>query len=65
MRKHTKSFEDLVKENKEELLKDKQAIEKLEKLIEKRHENIKLVNIKRILKIKELIKMTFTTLGTI
>ncbi|MED3929062.1 FbpB family small basic protein [Priestia megaterium] len=45
MRKHTKSFEDLVKENKEELLKDKQAIEKLEKLeklIEKRHENIKL-----------------------
>ncbi|MEH6985668.1 FbpB family small basic protein, partial [Priestia megaterium] len=27
MRKHTKSFEDLVKENKEELLKDKQAIE--------------------------------------
>ncbi|MBT2259395.1 FbpB family small basic protein [Priestia megaterium] len=42
MRKHTKSFEDLVKENKEELLKDKQAIEKLEKLIEKRYENIKL-----------------------
>jgi hypothetical protein len=39
MRKHTKSFEDLVKENKEELLKDKQAIEKL---IEKCHENIKL-----------------------
>jgi len=39
MRKHTKSFEDLVKEDKEELLKDKQAIEKL---IEKRHENIKL-----------------------
>ncbi|MGE1115709.1 FbpB family small basic protein [Priestia megaterium] len=28
-----------IKENKEELLKDKQAIEKL---IEKRHENIKL-----------------------
>ncbi|MBM6602245.1 FbpB family small basic protein [Priestia megaterium] len=42
MRKHTKSFEELVKENKEELLKDKQVIEKLEKLIEKRHENIKL-----------------------
>ncbi|NGY76192.1 FbpB family small basic protein (plasmid) [Bacillus megaterium] len=39
MHKHTKSFEDLVKENKEELLKDKQVIEKL---IEKRHENIKL-----------------------
>jgi hypothetical protein len=42
MCKHTKLFENLVKENKEELLKDKQAIEKLEKLIEKRHENIKL-----------------------
>ena len=39
MRKHTKLFENLVKENKEELLKDKQAIERL---IEKCHGNIKL-----------------------
>ncbi|WP_081113439.1 FbpB family small basic protein [Priestia megaterium] len=37
MRKHTKSFEELVKENKQELLKDKKAIDKIEKCIEKRH----------------------------
>ncbi|MBT2701148.1 FbpB family small basic protein [Bacillus sp. ISL-40] len=42
MRKHKKSFEELIKENKLELLKDKQAIEKIEKRIEKRHEVKKL-----------------------
>ncbi|MFP5114081.1 hypothetical protein QF028_002958 [Neobacillus sp. B4I6] len=42
MRKHKKSFEELIKENKQELLKDKQAIEKIEKRIEKRHEVKKL-----------------------
>ncbi|WP_254177801.1 FbpB family small basic protein [Priestia megaterium] len=42
MRKHKKSFEELVKENKQELLKDKKAIDKIEKRIEKRHEIIKL-----------------------
>ncbi|MFL0574185.1 FbpB family small basic protein [Priestia megaterium] len=42
MRKYKKSFEELVKENKQELLRDKKAIEKIEKRIEKRHEIIKL-----------------------
>ncbi|WP_081415300.1 FbpB family small basic protein [Ectobacillus panaciterrae] len=42
MLKYRKSFEELVKENKQELLKDKQALEKIEKLIEKRHEFRKL-----------------------
>ncbi|MFP5109004.1 FbpB family small basic protein [Neobacillus sp. C211] len=42
MRKHKKSFEELIKENKLELLKDKQAIETIEKRIEKRHEVKKL-----------------------
>ncbi|MBU8588992.1 FbpB family small basic protein [Priestia megaterium] len=42
LRKHKKSFEELVKENKQELLKDKKAIDKIEKRIEKRHEIIKL-----------------------
>lgn len=42
MRKFKKSFEELIKENKQELLKDKQAIEKIEKRIEKRHEVKKL-----------------------
>ncbi|MDY0940671.1 FbpB family small basic protein [Priestia megaterium] len=42
MFKKKKSFEELVKENKQELLKDKKAIEKIEKRIEKRHEVIKL-----------------------
>nr|WP_210427157.1 FbpB family small basic protein [Priestia megaterium] len=42
MRKHKKSYEELIKENKQELLKDKQAIEKIEKRIEKRHEVKKL-----------------------
>ncbi|MGN7485033.1 FbpB family small basic protein [Priestia megaterium] len=41
MRKYKKSFEELVKENKQELLKDKEAIDKIEKRIEKRHEIIK------------------------
>jgi peptidoglycan hydrolase CwlO-like protein len=40
--KQRKSFEELVKENKQELLKDKKAIDKIEKRIEKRHEVIKL-----------------------
>ncbi|WP_422392238.1 FbpB family small basic protein [Niallia oryzisoli] len=38
MRKNRKSFEALVQDNKQELLKDKQAIEKIEKRIETRHE---------------------------
>jgi hypothetical protein len=42
MRKHKKSYEELIKENKQELLKDKQAIEKIEKRLEKRHEVKKL-----------------------
>jgi hypothetical protein len=42
LRKYKKSFEELVKENKQELLKDKKAIDKIEKRIEKRHEIIKL-----------------------
>ncbi|MGI8382446.1 MULTISPECIES: FbpB family small basic protein [Priestia] len=42
MRKYKKSFEELVKENKQELLKDKKALDKIEKRIEKRHEIIKL-----------------------
>jgi len=40
--KQRKSFEELVKENKQALLKDKKEIEKIEKRIEKRHEVIKL-----------------------
>jgi hypothetical protein len=40
--KQKKSFEELVKENKQALLKDKKAMEKIEKRIEKRHEVIKL-----------------------
>ncbi|WP_251026892.1 FbpB family small basic protein [Bacillus sp. ISL-46] len=42
MRKYKKSFEELIKENKQELLKDKQAIEKIEERIEKRNEVKKL-----------------------
>ncbi|MFS8604308.1 FbpB family small basic protein [Priestia megaterium] len=42
MFKQKKSFEELVKENKQALLKDKKAIEKIEKRIEKRHEVMKL-----------------------
>ncbi|ADF40248.1 FbpB family small basic protein [Priestia megaterium] len=42
MFKEKKSFEELVKENKQALLKDKKAMEKIEKRIEKRHEVIKL-----------------------
>ncbi|MGW9019521.1 FbpB family small basic protein [Priestia megaterium] len=42
MRKYKKSFEELVKENKQELLKDKKALDIIEKRIEKRHEIIKL-----------------------
>jgi len=42
LRKYKKPFEELVKENKQELLKDKKAIDKIEKRIEKRHEIIKL-----------------------
>ncbi|MFE3897468.1 MULTISPECIES: FbpB family small basic protein [unclassified Priestia] len=42
MFKQRKSFEELVKENKQALLKDKKKIEKIEKRIEKRHEVIKL-----------------------
>jgi hypothetical protein len=42
LRKYKKSFEELVKENKQELLKDKKALDKIEKRIEKRHEIIKL-----------------------
>lgn len=42
MLKYRKSFEELIKENKQELLKDKQALEKIEKRIEKRYKLIKL-----------------------
>ncbi|QTL47937.1 FbpB family small basic protein [Priestia aryabhattai] len=42
MFKQRKSFEELVKENKQALLKDKKSMEKIEKRIEKRHEVIKL-----------------------
>ncbi|MED4617234.1 FbpB family small basic protein [Priestia megaterium] len=42
MFKQKKSFEELVKENKQALLKEKKAMEKIEKRIEKRHEVIKL-----------------------
>ncbi|WP_081415168.1 FbpB family small basic protein [Ectobacillus panaciterrae] len=37
-RKYKKSFEELVQENKQKLLNDKQALEKIEKRLEKRHE---------------------------
>lgn len=37
-RKFKKSMNDLIQENKERLLKDKQALEKIEDRIEKRHE---------------------------
>ncbi|MGF9857645.1 FbpB family small basic protein [Priestia endophytica] len=33
-----KTFKELVKENREALLQDKQALERIEKRIEKRHE---------------------------
>lgn len=36
--KYRKSFEELVQENKQELLNDKQELEKIENRIEKRHE---------------------------
>ncbi|PLS14913.1 FbpB family small basic protein [Bacillus sp. M6-12] len=38
MRKNIKSFQELIKINKQELLNDSKAIEKIEKRIEKRHE---------------------------
>lgn len=41
-RKITKSLEELIQENKKELLNDKQALEKIDKRIEKRHESKKL-----------------------
>ncbi|CAH0344528.1 FbpB family small basic protein [Bacillus sp. CECT 9360] len=41
-RKLTKSLEELIQENKKELLGDKQALEKIDKSIEKRHEFKKL-----------------------
>lgn len=41
-RKFTKSLEELVRENKKELLNDKEALEKIDKRIEKRHELKKL-----------------------
>lgn len=40
--KYRKSFEELVQENKQELLNDKQELEKIESRIEKRHELKKL-----------------------
>jgi Fur-regulated basic protein B len=42
--KYKKPFEELIKENKEELLNDKQALDKIEKRIEKRHEIRKLAS---------------------
>ncbi|RFU62837.1 FbpB family small basic protein [Peribacillus glennii] len=41
-RRLTKSLEELVQENKKELLNDKQELEKIDKRIEKRHEIKKL-----------------------
>ncbi|MBM7647422.1 hypothetical protein JOC78_000343 [Bacillus ectoiniformans] len=41
-RKSKKTFEELMKENKQELLNDQQALEKIETRIEKRHEIKKL-----------------------
>ncbi|MDQ1005293.1 hypothetical protein QFZ28_005871 [Neobacillus niacini] len=40
---YRKSFEELVKENKQELLNDKEVLEKIEMRIEKRHELTKPV----------------------
>ncbi|MFK2825347.1 FbpB family small basic protein [Bacillus sp. B190/17] len=40
--KHKKSFEELVNENKQQILNDKIALEKIEKRIEERHELKKL-----------------------
>ncbi|MDQ0247333.1 hypothetical protein J2S09_004982 [Bacillus fengqiuensis] len=40
--KYRKSFEELVQENKQELLNDKHELEKIENRIEKRHEIKKL-----------------------
>ncbi|MDQ0862360.1 hypothetical protein QFZ72_005958 [Bacillus sp. V2I10] len=40
--KFKKSFKELMQENRQELLNDKQALEKIEKRIEKRHELKKL-----------------------
>lgn len=40
--KYKKSFNELMQENRQELLNDKQALEKIEKRIEKRHELKKL-----------------------
>ncbi|HZG71417.1 MAG TPA: FbpB family small basic protein [Chondromyces sp.] len=37
-----KSLENLIQENKEEILKDKQALEEIEQRIEERHEPKKL-----------------------
>ncbi|MGM0878635.1 MAG: FbpB family small basic protein [Bacillota bacterium] len=37
-RRYKKSFKELVQENKQKLLNDKQALEIIEKRIEKRHE---------------------------
>jgi diadenosine tetraphosphate (Ap4A) HIT family hydrolase len=42
MRRHVKSFKELMEENRQELLKDKQLIEKIEKRLEKRHGGKKL-----------------------
>lgn len=36
--KNKKNFEELIKENKEALLRDKQALEVIERRIERRHE---------------------------
>ena len=38
MRRHTKSLEELMKENKKEISNNKQAIEQIENRIEKRNE---------------------------
>ncbi|MED4059698.1 FbpB family small basic protein [Priestia megaterium] len=43
MLKHKKSFEEIVKENREELIKDKQAIEEIEKRIETKKQMKKVI----------------------
>ncbi|KIL45136.1 FbpB family small basic protein [Jeotgalibacillus soli] len=41
-KKYAKSFQELVNENKKEILNNKEALEKIEERIEKRYDNKKL-----------------------
>ncbi|MBM7660241.1 hypothetical protein JOC85_001008 [Bacillus mesophilus] len=44
MRKNKPSYAELIQKNKEELLKDREQIEKIEKRIEEKHVNPKINN---------------------